>query len=125
MSGTGGPVSYPIANTGTCRKVTRQEMLAIKDSLAPSLSFKDALDTVLKSIRTMLLEKNERYGNSALNPVRIFSKAPVREQILVRMDDKLSRIRTLAPDDQEDAIQDLIGYLILMKAGEVMDGTSS
>lgn len=112
MSYTGGPVSYPASAI----------FARVPDPDTPSLSFKDALDTVLESIRAMLLEKNERYGNSALNPVRIFSKAPVREQILVRMDDKLSRIRTLAPDDQEDAIQDLIGYLILMKAGEVMDG---
>lgn len=116
MSYTGGPVSYPIH--GLFAGIPKQpDLMGL-----PSLSFKDALDTVLESIRAMLLEKNERYGNSALNPVRIFSKAPPREQILVRMDDKLSRIRTLAPDDQEDAIQDLIGYLILMKAGEVMDG---
>ena len=43
-------------------------------------------------IKEMLLAKNRRYGNSALEPVRIFSKASAYEQILVRLDDKLSQI---------------------------------
>jgi hypothetical protein len=63
----------------------------------------------------MLLEKNRRYGDSALNPVRIFSKATSSEQILVRLDDKLSRLRSSQLDDDEDVINDLIGYLILLK----------
>ena len=64
----------------------------------------------------MLLEKNNKYGNSALEPTRIFSKASTTEQLLVRIDDKLSRIKTTgmeAPD--EDTLNDLIGYLILLK----------
>ena len=64
----------------------------------------------------MLLEKNVKYGNSALEPTRIFSKASTTEQLLVRIDDKLSRIKTTgleAPD--EDTLNDLIGYLILLK----------
>ena len=67
-------------------------------------------------ICTMLLEKNVKYGNSALEPVRVFSKASTTEQLLVRIDDKLSRIKTTgleAPD--EDTLNDLIGYLILLK----------
>ena len=63
----------------------------------------------------MLLDKNRRYGDSALNPVRIFSKATSSEQILVRLDDKLSRLRSSQLDDDEDVINDLIGYLILLK----------
>ena len=65
----------------------------------------------------MLLEKNAKYGNSALNPKRIFSQQGSTEQILVRIDDKLSRIATTkalgGPD--EDTLNDLIGYLILLK----------
>ncbi len=64
----------------------------------------------------MLIAKNAKYGNSALEPVRVFSKASTTEQLLVRIDDKLSRIKTTgmeAPD--EDTLNDLIGYLILLK----------
>jgi len=68
---------------------------------------------VCDEIRELLLEKNKKYGDSALNPVRIFSKSDPVEAILVRMDDKLSRIRTLSEDDAEDAYLDLLGYLVL------------
>jgi len=72
---------------------------------------------VCDSIKDLLLQKNARYGDSALNPCRIFSKADAIEQILVRIDDKLSRIQRgaglIASD--EDVINDLIGYLILLK----------
>jgi hypothetical protein len=40
----------------------------------------------------MLLEKNAKYGNSALEPIRCFSRADPVEQIRVRLDDKLSRL---------------------------------
>ena len=67
-------------------------------------------------IRDLLIQKNQAYGNSALEPIRIFSKASSNEQILVRIDDKLNRIKqgTNCLDD-EDVLQDLIGYLILLK----------
>ena len=68
------------------------------------------------SLKALLLEKNRKYGNSALEPARVFSKASATEQILVRIDDKLSRIRTSGqsgPD--EDTVLDLVGYLILLR----------
>ena len=67
-------------------------------------------------ITEMLLEKNVAYGNSALNPIRIFSNADDMEQLNVRIDDKLNRIKNkklYAGDNDED---DLIGYLLLKKA---------
>jgi hypothetical protein len=70
------------------------------------------------AIERMLLDKNRRYGNSALSPVRIFSKADTLEQINVRIDDKLSRIRSAQDDDTEDAELDLIGYLILKRVAQ-------
>ena len=61
----------------------------------------------------MLLEKNRKYGDSALHPVRVFSKADPLEQLKVRVDDKLSRLRNQQPDEDEDVVLDLVGYLIL------------
>lgn len=43
------------------------------------------------ALRVLLLAKNAAYGNSALEPVRVFSKADPEEQIRVRLDDKRSR----------------------------------
>jgi hypothetical protein len=64
----------------------------------------------------VLLEKNRSYGDSALDPVRIFSKADKEEQLLARIDDKLSRVQ-LGYDgfNDEDCVGDLIGYLILLR----------
>jgi hypothetical protein len=77
---------------------------------------KEKIENTCDSIKQLLIDKNAKYGNSALNPVRVFSKADNQEQLLVRIDDKLSRIKTTgmeAPD--EDTLNDLIGYLILLK----------
>jgi len=65
-----------------------------------------------------LIGKNRKYGNSALDPVRIFSKADAREQLLVRIDDKLSRFKR-GDDAGEDTVLDLLGYLVLLR---VWDG---
>ena len=72
------------------------------------------------AVRDLLLAKNAKYGNSALEPARIFSKANPVEQILVRIDDKLSRIRTTGVGAQpdEDTVKDLIGYLILLRVAQ-------
>jgi len=67
----------------------------------------------------MLLEKNKAYGDSAIDPVRICSKSPVEEQIKVRIDDKLSRIARGNEFPGEDTIDDLIGYLILLKIAKL------
>ena len=75
-------------------------------------------DAILKAcidITKLLLEKNVAYGNSALNPVRIFSKASTTEQLLVRIDDKLNRLKNGSEYPGEDTVSDLIGYLILLK----------
>ena len=66
-------------------------------------------------IKEILLDKNRKYGDSTLSPKRIFSKASPIEQINVRIDDKLSRIKSAQGDDSEDAETDLLGYLILKK----------
>ncbi len=70
---------------------------------------------VCEKLKELLLEKNRKYGDSALSPVRIFSKASVLEQLKVRMDDKLSRLSNAQDDEDEDPTTDLIGYLILYK----------
>jgi hypothetical protein len=70
---------------------------------------------ICDEIRELLLEKNRKYGDSALNPVRVFSKASTLEQIKVRLDDKLSRLRNAQDDEDEDVTSDLIGYLVLYK----------
>jgi len=78
--------------------------------------FEEEVRKQLRTIRRLLLTKNERYGNAALNPARIFSKATSHEQLLVRIDDKLNRIKNWGADDvDEDTLLDLMGYLVLLR----------
>lgn len=72
----------------------------------------------LARVGDLLAEKNAKYGNSASDPMRIFSKAGAVEQLYVRIDDKLSRIGRGAGLDgpDEDTLLDLVGYLVLLAA---------
>lgn len=74
------------------------------------------LETCL-SVATALIQKNIAYGNSALDPVRIFSQADSVEQIRVRIDDKLSRLMR-GHVAGEDVKMDLLGYLVLLIIAE-------
>lgn len=76
---------------------------------------KEEILNQVKEIGKFLIDKNRKYGNSAIQPTRIFSKASDEEQIMVRLDDKLSRLQSGQCDDDEDVILDIIGYLILLR----------
>ena len=80
--------------------------------------FKDDVLRVTNGIAEVLISKNQKYGNAALEPKRIFSRADSTEQIKVRIDDKLSRISNQNINEDEDVIQDLIGYLVLLKISQ-------
>jgi hypothetical protein len=79
-------------------------------------NFANKVSSYLLEIRELLVTKNLKYGNSALEPLGVFSKLSAKEGLLVRIDDKLKRIKngSLEKDD-EDVINDLIGYLVLLK----------
>ena len=66
-------------------------------------------------IAQLLIDKNISYGNSALEPTRIFSAADPAEQLKVRIDDKLSRVKNNQGFAGDNDIDDLIGYLVLYK----------
>jgi len=68
---------------------------------------------VAESIRDLVLEKNKRYGDSALTPVNVFSKLDAGSSIKVRLDDKLSRIIN-SEELRRNDVADVMGYLILL-----------
>ena len=71
---------------------------------------------VCDNVKQLLLQKNMKYGDSALNPIRVLSKTGPTEQILVRIDDKLNRVKQgNILEDDEDVVMDLIGYFVLLK----------
>lgn len=73
---------------------------------------------ITNAMQDLLLYKNEKYGDSALNPIGIFTKhlKNVPENtasILVRLDDKLSRIKN-ADELRTNDVSDIIGYCTLL-----------
>lgn len=80
------------------------------------MKFSDQVGQVLDEIKNLLIAKNQKYGNSALEPLGVFSQLSPEQALFVRIDDKLKRIKngSLEKDD-EDVINDLIGYLVLFK----------
>ena len=73
----------------------------------------EGIEKVCNGMARLLSEKNKRYGNSALEPLRVFSRADATDGIMVRLDDKLSRIKNSDKLRKND-ISDLIGYLVLL-----------
>ena len=78
-------------------------------------SSKEQIKDVTGRVYRMLAEKNEAYGNSALEPINIFSKGDAVESLQARIDDKLARIKNRGVNDEtEDTLFDMCGYLILL-----------
>ncbi len=78
-----------------------------------------AITQTCKGLKEFLIEKNKRYGDSALHPLEIFKKVIESEDdfaikaILVRLQDKLKRIQN-ADRLKKNDVADLIGYFILL-----------
>lgn len=89
------------------------EFELVHDSAFDQKKVQEEITKVCADVVELLISKNMKYGNSALEPRRIFSKASPIEQINVRIDDKLSRIANRQSDEDEDVEKDLIGYLVL------------
>lgn len=80
-----------------------------------SMAFAELVASAIGDIGQLLIDKNAAYGDAALNPIRVFSTASSEDQLLVRIDDKLSRIKRGHEYIGDDTLDDLIGYLILLK----------
>jgi len=87
-------------------------------------STQNSIKWTCNEIRDLLLAKNKAYGDSALEPDNIFSKLDSAQAICARIDDKLSRIKNVGLDDRtEDTLDDLIGYMILLKIARERSGS--
>jgi hypothetical protein len=104
-------------NFGGWVGITEKDVLKWKDFVPVDMNnFDEKVKEVLNEIETLLISKNAKYGNSALEPLGVFSQLSAKQGLLVRIDDKLKRIKngSLEKDD-EDVVNDLIGYLVLLK----------
>ena len=79
------------------------------------MNTREKIERVGAEIIGLLISKNEAYGDSATNPVNIFSDGNPVDSLCARIDDKISRIAQKGIYDKtEDTVKDLVGYLILL-----------
>lgn len=75
----------------------------------------DDIEEICDAMKDLLLYKNKMYGDAALNPEPIFYKGDSMTSILVRLNDKIGRIKNNpAPTPRINDIADIIGYCILL-----------
>ena len=73
------------------------------------------IEVTIEEIRDLLITKNNAYGNSALEPINVFSNGSAVDSLCARIDDKLARIKNSGLNDlTEDTLLDLIGYMVLL-----------
>ena len=65
------------------------------------IKFAEEVHDILQGIEDLLVAKNEKYGNSALEPLGVFSQLSAKEGLLVRIDDKLKRIKNGSLDKDD------------------------
>jgi len=109
------PNAQPVLTPGVTRE--RAVFMVCATLMLRSMNNQDFdrhLDVVLRNARDLLISKNKSYGDSALNPVRVFSQASLKEQLLVRLDDKASRLAR-GQAAGEDVAGDMLGYLLLLE----------
>lgn len=73
---------------------------------------------ITDAMKDLLLYKNQKYGDAAINPLCVFTKHLKKVEantasILVRLDDKLSRVKN-ADELRTNDISDIIGYCTLL-----------
>lgn len=102
-----------------CEHENHPSRQCAKDKTIFVLSVEQPTDTqhqitqLTNAMQTVLLEKNKRYGNSALEPLNTFSKLSNSDSIKIRLDDKLSRIKN-SDEPRTNDVCDLIGYCFLL-----------
>ena len=70
------------------------------------------------AMRDLLLYKNQKYGDSALQPKRVFYKGDAGNSILIRLDDKIGRIMANTESAPRiNDVADIIGYCTLLLIG--------
>lgn len=81
------------------------------------MSNREKIIEISDSMKDLLLYKNEKYGDSALSPNNIFYKGDSTNSLLIRLDDKIGRIKNnIDSKPRVNDVCDIIGYCVLLLA---------
>ena len=93
----------------------KKEKYMIKANEALLTETQKKIVEITESIKDLLLYKNQKYGDSAINPKKIFYKGDSTNSILIRLDDKLGRVMSNTEEKPRvNDVADIIGYCTLL-----------
>lgn len=79
------------------------------------MNTQEKIKKITNAMQDLLLYKNQKYGDSALNPNNIFYKGDATNSILIRLDDKIGRIKSNTDEKPRvNDVADIIGYCVLL-----------
>jgi hypothetical protein len=116
------PTEVKVPKTGSAVKPTPESEVKLSDSYMHA-HMNEALYTdtqvklidVLDGMKSLLLYKNRKYGDSAINPKKVFYKGDATNSILIRLDDKIGRVMSNTDDKPRvNDVADIIGYCTLL-----------
>ena len=86
--------------------------------MASNTETQEKIIAITEAMRDLLLYKNQKYGDSALQPKRVFYKGDAVNSILIRLDDKIGRIMANTESAPRiNDVADIIGYCTLLLIG--------
>lgn len=93
-------------------RAKEEKKMALETTLTES---QQKIVEITEGMKDLLLYKNHKYGDSALNPKGIFYKGDSTNSILIRLDDKLGRVIS-NPEEKPriNDVADIIGYCTLL-----------
>jgi hypothetical protein len=108
-------VSKAAANEENPVVLSRDYALEHMDEAALYTPTQQKIKDVLEGMKNLLLYKNRKYGDSAINPKKIFYKGDSTNSILIRLDDKLGRVMSNTEEKPRvNDVADIIGYCTLL-----------
>ena len=108
----------PASESDVAMDAVRGNLLAEQMSKSPWGDLpptQQKIHELMGAMKDLLLYKNQKYGDSAINPKKIFYKGDSTNSILIRLDDKIGRVMSNTEEKPRvNDVCDIIGYCILL-----------
>lgn len=123
LGNTFTPSTIKVPKTGSDAKQAKSEIeIVSRNTFDPKSLYpygetptQQKIKDILSEMTNLLLYKNQKYGDSALNPKKIFYKGDSTNSILIRLDDKIGRVMSNTEEKPRvNDVCDIIGYCTLL-----------
>lgn len=96
--------------------------IQVKDVDISNEAMGEWIEKVCNGIKTLLSKRQEHYGNTIGEPVRIVSKLGPLARVKVYVDQKLARLAKGDVKTAADSLSDTVGFAVLMRALQYAQG---